>query len=67
MGLVIIITTIVSVLLGAGVSYYMIKRSFKERENSAKSKARQIIKDAEVQAEELKKDKLLDAKEKFII
>ncbi len=66
MGLVIIITTIVSVLLGAGVSYYMIKRSFKERENSAKSKARQIIKDAEVQAEVLKKDKLLEAKEKFI-
>ena len=66
MGLIIIITAIVSLLAGTAVSFYIIKRSFKERENSAKSKARQIIKEAESQAEVLKKDKLLEAKEKFI-
>src|SRR5687768_7996694 len=61
-----IIAIVVSLVAGSAASYVIIKKSFSEKENSARSKARQIIKEAESQADILKKDKLLEAKEKFI-
>ena len=61
-----IIVGLISLLIGSGISFLIIKKSMIEAENTSRSKARQIIKEAESQAEVLKKDKILEAKEKFI-
>ena len=54
-----IITTVVGLLLGAAISWFTI--SFK-----TKSKSKQILEEAEKEAEAIKKEKLLEVKEKFI-
>jgi len=56
--ILIIIAVIVSFTIGATITYFMQQRAFKTR-------SKNIIKDAEVEAEVLKKEKILQAKEKF--
>jgi ribonuclease Y len=60
-----IITALLSLVAGAGVAFVLIKKTSKDEEALAAEKAKQILKDAESQAEVMKKDKLLEAKEKF--
>ncbi len=55
----IIVVGIVAFILGGGVSWYLIQ-------NQTKSKSAAIIKEAETEAEVIKKNKLLEVKEKFI-
>ncbi len=45
---------------------YLLRNLLKKQENAAQNKAKQILKDAENNAELLKKNKLLEAKEKFL-
>ncbi len=61
---------IIGLLLGVGVGIiigrFLLKKLFKAQENSAQNKAKLILKDAENNAEILKKNKLLEAKERFL-
>ncbi len=54
----IIIAVIVSFAIGSAITYFIQQRAFKTR-------SKNIIKDAEVEAEVIKKEKILQAKEKF--
>ncbi|UKJ08724.1 ribonuclease Y [Solitalea lacus] len=62
----IILYVVVALGAGIGIDRYLLRRLFKSQEVMAKNKAKQFLKDAESQAEILKKDKLLEAKEKFL-
>ena len=57
--LIIIITALVALILGAIITFVIIKKS-------NEGKATSIIKDAEAKAEVIKTDKILQAKEKFL-
>lgn len=54
-----VITGIVSLIIGGLIGYYLLGISIKRR-------VRKIIKEAETEAEVIKKDKILEAKEKFL-
>ena len=54
-----IITGAIALLVGAGVSWFGIN-------SMASTKSKRIIEDAQRDAESIKKDKLLEVKEKFI-
>ncbi|MFZ6001485.1 MAG: ribonuclease Y [Bacteroidota bacterium] len=51
-----------SLLFGSMIS----KRKMRKKEQDAQEKAKLILKEAEIQAENLKKDRILEAKEKFL-
>lgn len=59
MDLIIITTALVALILGAVITFVIIKKS-------NEGKATNIIKDAEAKAEVIKTDKILQAKEKFL-
>lgn len=61
-----IVTGIVALLIGFLVAKSMLSKGIQDHEQIAKGKAEQILKEAESQAELLKKNKLLEAKEKFL-
>src|SRR6185436_4266399 len=65
---IIIISAIAAVALTAGflISWFILKKAMKGREDEAKMRAKAILKDAEADAEVLKKNKILEAKEKFL-
>jgi ribonuclease Y len=63
MGLFFLIPTILISLLIGNLLY---KRKIKRNEQAATEKAKLIIKEAELQAETVRKDKILEAKEKFL-
>ena len=54
--------------LGAGVAIgkTLLQKVFKKEEEAAKEKAKSILKEAELQGENVKKERLLEAKEKFL-
>ena len=62
----IIIIAIVGLLGGAGISWFVMKKAMDEKLKLAREKAIQIVKEAETKAEVMKKDKMLEAKEKFL-
>jgi ribonucrease Y len=61
----IIVAVVIGLAVGGGLAAFLIKSSYKAKEETAEERAKQIIKEAEAKAEVLKKDKLLEAKEKF--
>ncbi|MFZ5972885.1 MAG: ribonuclease Y [Bacteroidota bacterium] len=64
------ITVLISVVATIGLSFFigslLAKRKARKNEQDAQEKAKLIIKEAELQAENLKKDKILEAKEKLL-
>src|SRR5438045_1041125 len=64
--LYIAITAIVALILGVIVGRFLLMKIFKKNEDDAKEKAKLILKEAEIQAEALKKDRILEAKEKYL-
>ena len=56
----------VGILLGALLAGLLIKNNSKTIEAEAKEKARSIIREAEITAEGVKKDRILEAKEKYL-
>lgn len=62
----IIIMAIVGLLGGAGISWFVMKKAMDEKLKLAQEKAAQIVKEAETKSEVIKKDKMLEAKEKFL-
>ncbi len=61
-----IVTGIVALVIGFIVAQMLLKKGIQNHEQIAKEKAEKIIKESESQAELLKKNKLLEAKEKFL-
>lgn len=61
-----LITGLISLALGVAGGRFLLKRVLKDEEVKAKEKAAQILKEAGTEAEILKKDKLLEAKERFL-
>jgi ribonuclease Y len=57
-------------LLGLGIGLFigrsMLKKVYKKQEEEAEEKAKLIVKEAELTAENLKKDRILEAKEKYL-
>ena len=64
--LIIIIAAIVGVAAGFGIAKFMEKNNVSNLIKTAKKDAAVILKDANLEAENIKKDKILQAKEKFI-
>ncbi|WP_020530943.1 ribonuclease Y [Flexithrix dorotheae] len=61
-----ILIATVAFAVGVFVGRILLKRYFKQYEINAKKKADLLLKEADLKAEALKKDKLLEAKEKFL-
>ncbi|WP_276089932.1 ribonuclease Y [Pedobacter sp. JY14-1] len=57
---------LVGLVIGVVVGRYLLRSLLKSQEVAAQNKAKKILKDAETNAEILKKDRLLEAKEKFL-
>ena len=62
----IIIAGVAGVILGFVIGKIMLAKSNKEEERKAQEQAKLILKEAEISAENIKKDKILEAKEKFL-
>lgn len=62
----IILSGAIGVLIGALLAGLFIKNKSKKIENEAKEKARSLVREAEITAEGLKKDKIHEAKEKYL-
>lgn len=70
MDIISIVIGIVALLIGAAIGYFLSKKSV-DKENqilvdTASSKAKEIINDAEREGEAIKKEKIFQAKEKFL-
>jgi ribonuclease Y len=64
--LYIIVAGVIGLGLGALLAGVFLKSNNKKIEEEAKEKARSIIREAEITAESTKKDKILEAKEKYL-
>lgn len=62
----IIISGVIGLGIGAFLAGLFIKNNSKKIEADAKEKAKSIIREAEINAEALKKDRILEAKEKYL-
>ncbi|MGV3706214.1 MAG: ribonuclease Y [Arcticibacter sp.] len=62
----IVLYILLGVAVGIVIGRYMLRKLLKSQELSAQNKVKKILKDAENNAEILKKNKLLEAKEKFL-
>lgn len=63
--IILIATGITALVIGGLISWMIVKRSLKAKELIAGDKAKMIIREAESEAEVIKKNKILEAKEKF--
>lgn len=64
--LYIIIGLLIGIPSGIVVGRFLLRKLFKDQEASAQNKVKRILKEAETNAEILRKDKLLEAKERFL-
>lgn len=64
--IVVLSSVVATVLLSLIIGNLIARRKVRKREQSAHEKAGLIIKEAELQAENLKKDRILEAKEKLL-
>lgn len=60
------IAAVISLVIGVAVGRYLLQILFKKQEKEASEKAKNIIKEAEKQADHVKKQRQLEAKEKFL-
>lgn len=64
--IIVAIAVVATVLLSLLIGSLLYKRKIKKNEQSAGEKAKLIVKEAEMQAENIKKDRILEAKEKLM-
>jgi ribonuclease Y len=57
---------VVTIILSIVIGNMLYKRRLKKNESDAEEKAKLIVKEAELQGETIKKDRILEAKEKFL-
>ncbi len=63
---IMVITAIVALVIGALIGRILLQRSFRKGTAKAKEQAELLIKEAEMEAESIKKSKILEAKEKLL-
>ncbi len=61
-----VIVGVVALAIGVGIGMFLSKGKVKNLEEEAQKQAQQILKAAEVEGEQIKKDKILQAKENFV-
>src|ERR1700753_4250841 len=61
-----VIGLLVGVPTGVVIGRFLLRKLFRDQEFAAQNKVKKILKDAENDAEILRKNKLLEAKEKFL-
>ena len=61
-----LIALVVTIALSFLIGSLLFKRKIKKNEHGAGEKAKLIIKEAELEAENIKKDKIIEAKEKLL-
>ena len=61
-----IIVALAALAVGTIISWVILRRIMKAKETGAEEKAKTILREAEAEAEVLKKNKILEAKEKFL-
>ncbi len=64
--IVILLAIISSIIIAFIIGSFLYKRRLKKNQQANEEKARLIIKEAELQSENIKKDRILEAKEKFL-
>ncbi len=64
--IIMIAVGVIALVAGGIVSWFILKKGMKSRELAAIERAKAIVKDAENDAEVVKKNKILEAKEKFL-
>ena len=64
--ILIVVSIVATILLSMLIGSLLYKRRLKQNEEDAAAKAKLILKEAEIAAENLKKDRILEAKEKFL-
>jgi len=64
--LFIILAGVIGLAVGAGLASVLVKNNSKKIEDEARDKAKSIVREAEINAEALKKDRILEAKEKYL-
>ncbi len=64
--LYIILASVASLGIGIATGRFLLIKFFKKYEDDVREKSKLIVKEAELQAETLKKDKVLEAREKFL-
>jgi ribonuclease Y len=64
--LIMIVVGIAALIIGVLLAWVIIRKSMKSKEGTALSKAQSILKEAEAEAEVIKKNKIFEAKEKFL-
>ena len=62
----IIVAGVIGLVLGVVIGQVLLRRAFKAKENEANEKAKLILQQAEANAENIKKDRMLEAKEKYL-
>lgn len=62
----IIITALVSLGAGIFIGRFLLRQILQKQEEEAREKAKLIIREAELNAESIKKDRILEAKEKYL-
>ena len=62
----VLLTAIVALAAGIFIGRMLLQKVYKQREEDAKERAALIIKEAEASSESIKKDKMLQAKEKYL-
>ncbi len=61
-----LLSDIVALMAGILVGRFIFRRSFKKKEEEAHERVQELLKNAEVTAENIKRDRILEAKEKFL-
>lgn len=64
--LILIIVALLSLAIGVFIGRKFLKKYYSKLEKRAEEKSKVLIKEAEISAENIKKDKILEAKEKFL-
>ncbi|RAU82168.1 ribonuclease Y [Pontibacter arcticus] len=64
--LYLILTAIISLLVGVVLGRMLLQKVYKSQEEAARHKAHTIVREAELNAESIKKDRILEAKEKYL-
>src|SRR6187431_3564207 len=64
--IVIAVSTVLTIVLSLLFGSLLYKRKLKKKQEDAEDKSKLILKEAEIAAENLKKDRILEAKEKIL-
>src|SRR5215217_2759571 len=63
---IIVLSDIIAIGVGIFAGKYIFKRSFDQKDKEAQERAAEILRNAESAAENIKKDRILEAKEKYL-